>query len=130
MNKMKEKRNAEVKAMEDEVHIILSSKTGISIEDICDKVDLLHKKKLRFVKYTGEPKNIKEVDDLVSSWDFKYIVRRETGWYGSTFHTVCSPSYDFDSDTFKIFDYIKIGDYVYEAYDSMDTKDKILLIHR
>jgi ABC-type polysaccharide/polyol phosphate transport system ATPase subunit len=48
MNKMKEKRNAEVKAMEDEVHIILSSKTGISIEDICDKVDLLHKKKLRF----------------------------------------------------------------------------------
>jgi hypothetical protein len=59
------------------------------------------------VRYTGEPENIKEIEDLVSSWDFKYIVRRETGLYGSTFRTVCSPSYDFDSDTFKIFKYIK-----------------------
>jgi hypothetical protein len=41
MSEMKEKRNAEVKDMENGVHIILSSKTGISIEDICDKVDLL-----------------------------------------------------------------------------------------
>jgi hypothetical protein len=127
---MKEKRNAEVRAMEDEVHIILSSKTGTSIEDICDKVDLLHKTKLRFVKYTGTPENIKEIEDLVSSWDFEYIVRRETGWRGSTFDTVCNSSYDFDSDIFKIFDYIKIGDYVYEAYDSMGTKNKIILIHR
>jgi hypothetical protein len=65
------------------------------------------------------PESIKEVEDLVSSWDFEYIVRRETGWRGSTFDTVCNSSYDFDSDIFKIFDYIKIGDYVYEAYDSM-----------
>jgi hypothetical protein len=128
MSEMKKKRNAEVKDMEDEVHIILSSKTGTSIEDICDKVDLLHKTKLRFARHTGEPENIKEVEDLVSSWDFKYIVRRETGLYGSTFRTVCSPSYDFDSDTFKIFKYIKIGDYVKEAYESMGTTDKILLI--
>jgi hypothetical protein len=41
-------------------------------------------KKLRFVKYTGEPENIKEIEDLVSSWDFEYIVRREVGLYGST----------------------------------------------
>jgi hypothetical protein len=127
---MKEKRNAEVKYMENEVHIILSSKTGTSIEGMCHEVDSLHKTKLRFVRYTGEPENIKEIEDLVSSWDFKYIVRRETGLYGSTFRTVCSPSYDFDSDTFKIFNYINTGDYVKEAYESMGTTDKILLIHR
>jgi hypothetical protein len=33
-----------------------------------------------------------------------------------------------NSDTFNIFDYIKIGDYVKEAYESMGTTDKILLI--
>jgi hypothetical protein len=56
------------------------------------------------------------------------IALTSEGWYGSTFHTVCSPSYDFDSDTFKIFDYIATGDYVKEAYESMGTTDKILLI--
>jgi hypothetical protein len=45
---------------------------------MCHEVDSLHKTKLRFVRYTGEPENIKEIEDLVSSWDFKYIVRRET----------------------------------------------------
>ena len=126
----KEKRNAEVKDMELKVQSILSSTGGTrTVEDICDEVDLLHKKHLKSVKYTGTPESIKEVEDLVSSWDFEYISRRSFEFdYPS--YTICRPTREnIGYSDVSIFDYIEINDYVFEAYDSMSTVDKILIIY-
>ena len=125
MNKMKEKRNAEVKAMELKVQSILSSKTGTTLKEVYDEIDLLHKKHLKSVKYTGTPESIKEVEDLVYSWDFEYISRRSFEFdYPS--YTICRPTREnIGYSDVSIFDCIKINDYVFEAYDSTNKVIKI-----
>jgi hypothetical protein len=51
MNKIKkERRDAEVKAMEDEVQSILSSAMGTTLKEVYDEIDLLHKKHLKSIK--------------------------------------------------------------------------------
>jgi hypothetical protein len=35
---------------------------------------LLQSKNLKSIKYTGTPENIKEIESLVSSWDYKEVV--------------------------------------------------------
>jgi hypothetical protein len=121
----KEKRNAEVKAMELEVQSILSSAMGTTLKEVYDEVDLLHKKHLKSIRYTGTPENIKEIEDLVSSWDFEYISRRSFEFdYPS--YTICRPAREnIGYSDVSIFDYIEINDYVFEAYDSTNKVIKI-----
>ena len=61
MNKMKEKRNAEVKAMED----ILSS-TDKTIEDMCHEAVLLYSKYAKSMGCTLTTENIKQIYDGIS----------------------------------------------------------------
>ena len=126
MNKIKkERRDAEVKAMEDEVQSILSSAMGTTLKEVYDEIDLLHKKHLKSIKYTGTPESIKKVEDLVSSWDFEYISRRSFK-FDFPFYETCRPnSENIEYSDVSIFDCIKINDYVFEAYDSTNKVIKI-----
>jgi hypothetical protein len=51
------------------------------------------------------------------------------GKIGDYVYKISSPSYDIDHNTFNIFNYIKIGDYVKESYESIDSMNKALIIH-
>jgi hypothetical protein len=52
-------------------HYISSDKTFVEMND---EIVLLQRKHLKSIKYTGTPENIKEIDELVSSWDYKEVV--------------------------------------------------------
>jgi hypothetical protein len=45
-----------------------------TFEEMNDEIVSLHRKNLRSIKYTGTPENIKEIESLVSSWDYKEVV--------------------------------------------------------
>ena len=125
----KEKRNVEVRAMELEVQSILSSTRGTrTLKDMRDEIDLLHKEHLKSVKYTGTPESIKEVEDLVSSWDFKYITRRNFELPDPSY-TIGRINYADKYHGLSIFDCIEINDYVSEAYEYMSAVDKIIIIY-
>ena len=119
----KEKRNKEVKAMEDECRAILDSSDKTFVE-MNDEIVLLQRKHLKSIKYTGTPENIKEIEGLVSSWDYSEVNCKKK----------ISDSIDYfsclnlNTTTFSPFDYIKINDYVEEWYDSVDAANKILLL--
>ena len=111
--------------MELKVQSILSSAMGTTLKEVYDEVDLLHKKHLKSIRYTGEPENIKEIEDLVSSWDFKYISRRSFK-FDFPFYETCRPTREnIGYSDVSIFDYIEINDYVFEAYDSTNKVIKI-----
>jgi DNA helicase IV len=62
--------------MEKEIKEIVSllDKTDLITERPFNEIKLLHKKNLRSVQCTGTPENVKEIDELVSSWDFKRVL--------------------------------------------------------
>ena len=119
----KEKRNKEVKAMEDECRFMINS-SGKEIQDMCAEVYKLHRKHLKSIKYTGTPENIKEIEDLVSSWDYCEVTYKKKSRYTIDYFSNlnCDPS------TFSPFDYIKINDYVEEWYASEASDKKVLLL--
>jgi hypothetical protein len=39
-------------------------------KEVNDRINLLYKKNLRSVRYTGTPESRKEINELVSRWDF------------------------------------------------------------
>ena len=119
----KETRNKEVKAMEDECRFLLDS-SDKEIQDICAEIYMIHRVNLRSIRYTGTPENIKEIEGLVSSWDYSEVTcnRINSDATASFSRINCDPS------TFSPFDYIKINDYVREWYASEASKKKVLLL--
>ena len=119
----KEKRNKEVKAMEDECRAIFES-SDKTFEEMNDEIVSLHRKNLRSIKYTGTPENIKEIESLVSSWDYSEVTCKKKSSDSATSFSRpnCDPS------TFSPFDYIKINDYVKEWYDSQASDKKVILL--
>jgi hypothetical protein len=59
--------------MEDECRAILDS-SDKTFEEMNDEIISLQMKNLKSIKYTGTPENIKEIESLVSSWDYKEVV--------------------------------------------------------
>jgi hypothetical protein len=119
----KEKRNKEVKAMEDECRAILDS-SDKTFEEMNDEIVSLHRKNLRSIKYTGTPENIKEIESLVSIWDYSEVVCKKKSSDSIDYFSCLN----LNTPTFSPFDYIKINDYVEEWYDSVDAENKILLL--
>ena len=119
----KEKRNKEVKAMEDECRAILDS-SDKTFEEMNDEIVLLQRKHLKSIKYTGTPENIKEIESLVSSWDYKEVVCKRLCPDGiPSFSTLL-----YKKSNFLPLSYIEYNDSVEEWYDSVNAEVKILLL--
>ena len=122
------KRNRQVKRMEREVESLLSEyfRTYDKTEkEVNDRINLLYKKNLRSVRYTGTPESRKEINELVSRWDF--ISATLYGHYPKEVEDdmFCSHQEGLDIKErygmgFYVFQYIEKGDLVSEAYSPYD----------
>ena len=128
----KEKRNIEVSGMEKEIKEIVSLlyKTDLITERPFNEIKLLHEKNLRSVQCTGTPENIKEIDELVSSWDFKRVLCKKHHFknmeeYRVSYEDIWCPP---DSSDFYVHQYIQNGDYIREEYISIQSLEKVLII--
>jgi hypothetical protein len=125
----KEIRNIDVRDMEIDVREIISSNDKASKESL-DEIDSIYKRHLKSIQCTGEPDNLKEIRELVHSWDFRRVVLRKQYFINGKKYVKTSRSIYYHTDCFVFYvdEYIKNGDWIREAYGDININEKILII--
>jgi hypothetical protein len=81
--------------------------------------------KLKSVRFTGTPENVKEIEDLTCNWDYSEIVFLSVDPKTHCFSKEMTCNSDF---ALSIFEFIEVGDCIKEYCNPLNLKEKALIV--
>ena len=105
---------------------VFDSVDGRELTDIVNEnLKSIFNGKLKSIRFTGTPENVKEIEGLTCNWDYSEIVFLSVNPMTRCFSKEMTCNSDF---ALSIFEFIEVGDCIKEYCNTFNIKEKALIV--